>query len=661
MPRIVVSLFGGFVLARSSGARITVPERKPKALIALLARTPGRAWPRDALTAMFWPESGPSQARVNLRQALKLTRRALGEAADLLTAVDDGLALDAACVAVDVAQFEAAADRASEAALEEAASLYRGEFLAGLSPDAGPFNDWARVQAASLRERAMSVFSRLADQREAAGDLGGTAEMATRLLAEDPLQEAVHRRLMRIFLRQGRRGAALEQYRICRWTLERELGERPELETERLFAEIRRGAAHAISAEPRHAHAPAGPKSADALFERPAIAVLPFANLSGDPAQAYFAEGISEDLNIALAAWRCFPLIASSSARTGRAAHGDLRHLAESLGASYLVDGSVRRFGDRARVSAQLVESQSGHQLWAESFDVASGDVLVAQADAARQIAALIEPEVERAVLSRIRTRQTEDWSAWDHCLQGRAHLRCMLPADNARARRSFERAVGLDPGYSDAFSGIALSHTWDLIFAAPADRASSIAMAYSAAECAVALDSRSSLARLALGAAHVWQEDFSAAIAETGRSVELNPSNAEARLALGNRLDLIGRPAEGIRQIQLGLRLNPLDARDFVYMGYLARANISLSEYETALGWAQKALERRPDDPDLLFRLSICLAHLDDAAGARLALKRAERLRPGFLESRRGWQPYAEAARNEQFFAGLRRHGLFG
>lgn len=659
MPRVVVRLFGGFGLTTGCGERIVVPERKPKALMALLARTPGRAMPRDAVAAMLWPESGVTQARANLRQALKLTRAALGPSAEVLRTEADALELDVGGVETDVVRFEAAADLGTEAALIEAAALYRGEFLEGLTPAAEPFNDWARGEALTLRERALAVFARLSDLREAAGDLSGAAEMAARLLAHDPLQEAVQRRLMGLYSRQGRRGAALKQYWACRAALARELGELPAPETEALFAEIRRSAARPAAANARRTEADRRSGSAEALFERPAIAVLPFADLSGDGARAYFAEGVSEDLNAALAAWRCFPLIASSSARAGRATYGDLRQLAESLGASYLVDGTVRRFGDRARVNVQLVESSSGHQIWTESFDLVSGDMLEAQAEAARQVAALIAPEVERAALSRIRTRLTELWSAWEHALQGRAHLRRMTLADNARARRSFEAAVALDPGYSDAFAGIALSHTWDLIFAAPTDRAASVGEARRAAERAVGLDTRSSLARLALGAAHVWHEDFAAAIVETERSVELNPSNAEARLALGNRLDLIGRPEEGIVQIRLGLRLNPLDARDHVYMGYLARAHISLGQHEAALDWARKALERRPHDPDLLFRFAICLAHLDDAAGARRALERAERSRPGFLEGRLSWRPYSDAARNERFFEGLRRHRL--
>ena len=130
--------------------------------------------------------------------------------------------------------------------------------------------------------------------------------------------------------------------------------------------------------------------------------------------------------------------------------------------------------------------------------------------------------------------------------------------------------------------------------------------------------------------------------------------------MALGNRLDLIGRTEEGLAEMECSLQLNPRDPLGSGYMGFLSRAHVSLGHHEEARLWADRAVRLRPDLPDLHFRLAICDGHLDRAKEARAALDECERLSPGFLAGRKDWRPYSDAARNEGFFAGLRRHGLF-
>lgn len=667
MTDLNVRLFGGFEVCRSAGPAIAFPTRKARALVALLARCPGRRHSRETLAAMLWPDSAESEARGNLRQTLKLARRAIGDQGDPgIVSEGDALVLEPATVDVDVDLFERSHGAGTAEALERAAALYRGDFLEGVNLCGGSFADWSMVERVRLRELAADVFSRLLVYRLDAGNTEAAIEMALRLLELDPLQEHVHRRLMQLYLEQGRRGSALEQYRVCRTTLERELGVAPEPETERLYREIHRRRSRVelpvSGPKPRDISvAPPPPKSTDPFLTRPAVAVLPFANLGGDPVQTYFSEGLSEDIITALAGWRCFPLIAINSTLACRDERHDVRAIAHSLGAQYIVDGSIRRVGRRMRVTARLIESEGGRHLWAERFDLDMQDILAVQDEAALKIAAIVEPELERAETGRILTKRTEDLSAWENCLRGMSFLRRYTPDGNALARTSFERAAQLDPDYSDAFTGIAFGYLRDVRVAGPGDRETLTATALKAAQRAIALNSDSSMAHLAFAEAHVWAEDFDVAIPETKLAIELNPSNAIARMALGNRLDLIGRTAEGIAQMEHGLQLNPRDPWRVSYMGFLARAHIGLGEYESALRMARKAVHLRPDLPDMYFRLAISLGHLDLIEEARAALHECERLRPGFLENRKVWQPYAEAARNEHFFAGLHRHGLLG
>lgn len=615
---------------------------------------------------MLWPDSAEPEARSNLRQALKLLRRALPEHGDApIVSEGDALLLQSGAADVDVDTFERFHETGTAEAFEQAAALYRGDFLAGLTLADGPFADWSIGEQVHLRERALDVFSKLLDIHQEKSETEPAIEMALRLLDLDPLQEHIHRRLMQLDLDVGRRGSALEQYRVCRTALERELGVLPEPETEHLYRDISNPRTQVASAAPR-AHGTESQVSAlsrsDALFARPAVAVLPFANLGDDPEKSYLSDGLSEDIITDLAGWRFFPLIASSSAFGFRGRDRDLRKIATELGARYLVDGSLRRSGQTLRISAKLIDAENLHCLWSRRFDFDMHDVLAVQAEAADMIAAAIEPELERAELHRIVTKRTEDWGAWDHFLQGWSLVNRFTHDDCARARSQFEQALRLDPVYSDALMGLANGYLRDLLrtgAVAIGERDKVLAQGMEAARQAVAFDPNSSAAHVVMGQAHVWAEEFEAAIAETNLAVELNPSNAHARMALGNRLDLIGRTVDGIAQMENSLRLNPRDPRRFVYMGYLARAHVTLGEYETALQWAGKAAEVRPDVADAHFRLAICLAHLDCVAEARGALQQCERLQPGFLESRKDWKPYVDPARNEHFFEGLRRYKL--
>lgn len=232
MMTLNIRLFGGFEVQRIAGPLIVFPTRKARALLALLARHPGQPRSREGLAAMLWPDSAEPEARSNLRQALKLLRRALPEHGDApIVSEGDALLLQSGAADVDVDTFERFHETGTAEAFEQAAALYRGDFLAGLTLADGPFADWSIGEQVHLRERALDVFSRLLDIHQEKSKTEPAIEMALRLLDLDPLQEHIHRRLMQLYLDVGRRGLALEQYRVCRTALERELGVLPEPES----------------------------------------------------------------------------------------------------------------------------------------------------------------------------------------------------------------------------------------------------------------------------------------------------------------------------------------------------------------------------------------------------------------------------------------------
>jgi DNA-binding SARP family transcriptional activator len=238
-----ISLFGGFEVRLPSGELCALATRKARALVAYLAVPAGRFHSREKLTALLWGDTAEAQAKQSFRQALLTVRRALGEEEPLAILLDaDAVAFNPAALSVDVGEFEAAVADGSMDALEEAGRLYTGDFLEGFALDEASFEEWRIVERERLRELAVEVMARLLREQVKADRLEPAVQTAQQILGLDPLQEVVHRTLMRVFIRQGRRAAALRQYQTCVGLLERELGVEPEEETRTLYREILRAA-----------------------------------------------------------------------------------------------------------------------------------------------------------------------------------------------------------------------------------------------------------------------------------------------------------------------------------------------------------------------------------------------------------------------------------
>ena len=241
MSRLILTLLGGFEVRADLGQPVTVPTRKAQALLAYLALTAGQVHPRDKLAALLWPDTAPAMARNALRQTLFVLRKALspdGRASLVMTG--DAVTGAADAIETDVAAFERAVAEATPAALEHAAVLYRGDLLAGLGVVAPTFEEWLLTERERLRELALEGFARLLAHQRAAGNAASAIQTALRLLALDPLQEAVHRTLMRLYVQVGRRDTALRQYQECVKLLQHELDVEPEAETKELYQQILR-------------------------------------------------------------------------------------------------------------------------------------------------------------------------------------------------------------------------------------------------------------------------------------------------------------------------------------------------------------------------------------------------------------------------------------
>jgi adenylate cyclase len=393
-----------------------------------------------------------------------------------------------------------------------------------------------------------------------------------------------------------------------------------------------------------------------ALPDQPAVAVLPFTNLSDDPAQEYFADGLTEDIITALSLWRSFPVIARNSTFVFKGKAVSIQEVGRALAARYILEGSVRKSATRIRVAAQLVDSETGHHVWAETFGRRLTDLFDLQDELTRKIAAVVTPEVERAEYRRLSAQRPQNLDAWYFVQRGTAELDAYTKDANIRAREMFARALELDPGYSRAFAGIALSYNRDLMLGYANSREEAADNALKNARKAVTLDRSDSHAQSILGMAYIWAGQQEEARLSFQRAVDLNPSNGYARASLGNLLDLMGQPKEGIAMMEDGIRLNP-DAPNMRHIyTFLARALVCAQRYEEAVEWARKGIYADPENPNGQYLLAAGLGHLSRVKEAGVALDRCERIQPGFVAARAAWQPYRDSSRNQSILDGIQK-----
>jgi adenylate cyclase len=403
-----------------------------------------------------------------------------------------------------------------------------------------------------------------------------------------------------------------------------------------------------------------GPEAAGpSLPDKPSIAVLPFQNMSGDPDQEYFADGLTEDIITALSYTRSIPVIARNSSFTYKGQSVNIQEAAKALKAKYLLEGSVRKSGNRFRVTVQLIDSESGRHVWANKYDRPLDDVFDIQDEITLRVVIALQPELAEAEFRKQKTKRTESLTAWDHFLRGMSYLQKDSCEDNAQARAYFQNAADIDPSYGEAWAGLGWSHLRDFDFKCTGDLQASLDMGLEAALKGVKLDDASAFTHYVLSTAYVWREELSLSLIELKQTLELNPYFARAHLALGNRMDLAGQSEEGIAGMKRALELNPRDPERHLYMSFLSRALAVQGEFDEAFIWAENAVGLRPDNPDMQYRFAVCLAHLDRVEDARAALDSCERLRPGFVTQRESWRPYNDDERNRRYFAGMKRHGL--
>src|SRR5579862_6624033 len=321
------------------------------------------------------------------------------------------------------------------------------------------------------------------------------------------------------------------------------------------------------------------------LPDRPAIAVLPFTNMSGVPEQEYFSDGISEDIITALSKLRWFFVIARNSSFIYKDKAVHLKQVAEELGVGYVVEGSVRRGGDRVRITAQLNDVATGSHIWAERYDRGLADVFAVQDEITEAIVAAIEPQLYAAENFRARRKSPDSMDAWDLVMRALSHYWRVTRQDNVVAQALLEKATTIDPNYGRAFGVLATSHTFSAHMGWE-DMATVAPIAERAAAAAILADSEDPWAHHALGCVYLFARRFDDALAEFEVALGLNPNFSLAQGYYGLILAYCGRWEEAETATSRALRLSPRDPYAAIYCGIAAYAQFVGRNYDRAMNY---------------------------------------------------------------------------
>ena len=354
-----------------------------------------------------------------------------------------------------------------------------------------------------------------------------------------------------------------------------------------------------------------------ALPDKPSIAILPFQNMSGDPDQEYFADGIADDIIMALTRMRWLFIIARNSSFTYKGRAVDVKQVGRELGIRYVLEGAVRKSANRIRITAQLIDATTGGHIWAERYDRDLSDIFAVQDEITECVAGAIEPELLK-IEGRTAISRTENLNAWDAVRQGIWHFHQIRREDEVRARELFREAIKLDPKLPEAHLWLARVSGALLFYGWSNDHAADLREGTGAAMKAVQLDEQNPYAHYSLAITSVFAGATVRAARAAEAAIALSPSFALGHLALGFARFNAGNAVVAIGPFERGLRLSPFDPQNFVWLGSLGLAQYFAGSREAALQTAMRSLSIRPDWVPTLELLAICCAALERPDEAR-------------------------------------------
>jgi len=355
----------------------------------------------------------------------------------------------------------------------------------------------------------------------------------------------------------------------------------------------------------------ASAKSSSGREHRPSIAVLPFANLGGENDQDYLADGITEDIITALTRFRWFFVIARNSSYAYKGKLLDPNQVGQELGVRYLLEGSVRKSGQRVRISVQLLEAELARHIWAERYDLELTEVFAVQDEIAERVAGAIEPELLKSEGAQAAALHTGNMTAWDLVRRGTWHFHQVTRENHFKARELFREACSLDPELPEAHIWLARVSAGLVPYGWSDNPFDDLKEGTDAALKAVQLDERNPYGHYGLAIVSVYSQRFDKAINAARKAIEISPSFALGHLVLGMTLLFSGHATEAIAPLEYGLRLSPYDPQNFVWFNILALARLFSGMAEAGLEASIRAQQVRPKWWTTLEVLICCYAAL--------------------------------------------------
>jgi len=404
---------------------------------------------------------------------------------------------------------------------------------------------------------------------------------------------------------------------------------------------------------------PVAPAQAPRLPDKPSIVVLAFENMSQDPEQEYFADGIAEDIITDLSRISGLFVIARNSAFTYKGKAANLRDVSRELGVRHVLEGSVRKAGNRVRITAQLIDGRTGGHVWAERYDRELTDIFEVQDDVTREIVTALKVHLTRDERARVEKRGTENLDAYDCFLRGRQLFWQISREAIGQAQALFEEAVALDAAFPLAHAYLAFTHSVQYVNRWSADPEGSLQRAQELVDRALTLDPTEAEAHYVQGIIHLWhQKDPDQAIADAERAIALDPGFARGYGSLGAALHYAGRSEEAVERLARMARLDPHHPAQ--YQHFLAQSLFALGRFEDAVRASQARLARQPHSDVSRVLLAACYGHLGRAEEARAEWEEALRINPDYsIEHRRQILPYKNPADFERVVEGLRKAGI--
>ncbi len=411
------------------------------------------------------------------------------------------------------------------------------------------------------------------------------------------------------------------------------------------------------------AAAPAGVAAAAArqaleLPDKPSIAVLPFTNMSGDPEQEYFSDGIVEDIITDLSRINGLFVIARNSTFAYKGQRFNVPEVCRELGVRYALEGGVRKAANRVRITAQLIDGTTGGHVWAERYDRDLDDIFAVQDEVTRDIVAALALKLTPVERERVQHRDTDNLEAYEYFLRGRDQALRDTPQANAQAREMLEKAIELDPNFSLAFSHLSRNHVLAFSNRWGEDPDRSLELAAQLGQRAVDLDGGNPHAHFAFSMAALWSKQNEAARVAVEKCLAIDPNSADGHGALGLILVYSGKPLEAIESLQTAMRLDP-HYRD-IFLHILALAYEQLEDYEQAAAVLKRRLVRKPDSDISRVLLASVYGHMGKTEESRAQWAEVLQINPDYsLEHRRRTLPYTNPENFEHIIDGLRKAGV--